>query len=237
MRVPRSNTWAVGVPSAASTSRSPLSSQGSDLVLADVEVRQPVLLARGGVHQRVAREELVGPRAVAEEDQAVVGDPVEVLPVVGVEVLVGVRRQLADVGPLDGSAGVGEVDDRPVRPRDPRGGRVGCARGEPGQRGDRDGTGREGSAAHDARAPHPHAAPSDAEDSPEVIGLPGRSIGCLVHHPAQIVHETAPGASSSRDESFNMDRRENSAREVWLLTVPSLHPSSAAVSVTERSSK
>ena len=69
------------------TRRSVPSSTGQVWVLPTPQVGQPVLLAGRRVHQREPGRSWSGARAVAEQDQPVVGDAVEVLAVVAVQVL------------------------------------------------------------------------------------------------------------------------------------------------------
>ena len=176
--------------------------------------------------------------AVAEQDQAVVGDPVEVLPVVAVQVLVGVRRQHPVVRALHRRRGVGQAERR-ARPAAGRRGReVGVGRIRSADARTRSTTSRGRGERPHRRAPRAGARRTAAPATDEATRGRGGRAGArrrssrissleVVHHGRLLLR---PPTSSSRDASSNMDRSEASAREVWLLTVPSLQPRAAAVS-------
>ncbi len=199
---------------------------------------QPVLLAGGRIHEGEPGPQLIHPRPVAEQDQPVVGDPVEVLAVVRLEVVVGVRRQHPVVVPLDRIPGVDEAQGRCVRHGDACRREVrGRGPDERGQADDRGaGDRRTSQGCHPAAA---HLATPAPDHRGEVARVVGRGRDVLAQQVAQLVHHgEAPSVTSSPSgEPSNMDRSETSAREVWLLTVPSLQPRTVAVSATLRSSK
>ena len=244
----RSKTWATSCAFVAALGGDQDQPVGAELDRPELrlptsQVGQPVLLAGRRVHQREPRAELVHARAVAEQDQAVVGDPVEVLPVVAVEVLVRVRREHAVVAPLDRLArrrrGAAWARPAPAARPPPR--LVGRRRPDDG--GGRDDGGDVASAAPPTTAARRRRTRRRRRRRRR-RGRGGRAGGAATFSRISSSRSfTMAGCSSpattssSRDASSNMDRSEASAREVWLLTVPSLQPSAAAVSRTSRSSK
>ena len=225
---------------AAPTGRRPARRPG--LGPADPQVGQPVLLVGGWVQQCEPRLRwsLRGPSRKRIRPSSVT--PSKYWPLSRSRFSVRVRRQHLVVAALHG----GPASARPIVGASGAGGCVAAVVspvpvGTPRAATATTPADQDCGRTADDRTAGADPAPSGVDERRDVQVV-GRRVGDVVAQQLlQVVHHgrfpSPITASSSRDALSNMDRRDASAREVWLFTVPSLQRSTTAVSRTSRSSK